>query len=97
MLEPMNNPDFDKMKQQCQNQRECMEMLQLLVDGEASPEQKENFLVHHLEECMPCYKNYHLEVAIRQLLKNKCTGQAPQELIDSIKAKVISNLAGNGR
>ena len=74
-----------------------MEMLQLIVDGEASPEQKEHFLKHHLEECMPCYKNYHLEVAIRQLLKNKCTGQAPQELIDSIKAKVISNLAGNGR
>jgi hypothetical protein len=43
MLEPMSNPDFDKMKQQCQNQRECMEMLQLIVDGEASPEQKENF------------------------------------------------------
>jgi hypothetical protein len=69
----MSNPDQNQMKQECQNQRECMEML--------------------LEECMPCYKNYHLEVAIRQLLKNKCTGQAPPELIDSIKAKVISNLA----
>ena len=93
----MDNPDYDKMKQECQNQRDCMEMLQLIVDGEASPEQKENFLVHHLEECMPCYKNYHLEVYISQLLKKKCTGQAPQELIDSIKAKVISNLADNGR
>ena len=91
------SPDFDKMKQDCQNQREGMEMLQLIVDGEASPEQKEHFLMHHLEECMPCYKNYHLEVALRTLLKNKCTGQAPQELIDSIKAKVISNLADNGR
>ena len=89
----MSNPDFDKMKQQCQNQRECMEMLQLIVDGEASHEQKEHFLMHHLEECMPCYKNYHLEVAIRQLLKIKCTGQAPQDLVDSIKAKVIQNLA----
>jgi mycothiol system anti-sigma-R factor len=68
-----------------------MEMLQLIVDGEASAEQKENFLMHHLEECMPCFRNYHLEVAIRQLLKNKCTGQAPQELIESIKAKVIPN------
>ena len=94
----MSNPDFDKMKQECQNQRECMEMLQLIVDGEASPEQKEHFLVHHLEECMPCYKNYHLEVALRTLLKSKCCGgQAPPELIESIKAKVISNLAGNGR
>lgn len=89
----MSNPDQHEKKQECENQRECMEMLQLIVDGEASQDQKEHFLKHHLEECMPCYKNYHLEVAIRQLLKNKCTGQAPQELIDSIKAKVITNLA----
>jgi anti-sigma factor (TIGR02949 family) len=91
MPEPMSNPDQNERKQECQNQRECMEMLQLIVDGEASAEQKENFLMHHLEECMPCFRNYHLEVAIRQLLKNKCTGQAPQELIESIKAKVIPN------
>ena len=89
----MSNPDLNPKKQECANQRECMEMLQLIVDGEASHEQKEHFLTHHLEECMPCYKNYHLEVAIRQLLKNKCTGQAPQDLVDSIKAKVIQNLA----
>ena len=59
----MSNSDQNEMKQECENQRECMEMLQLIVDGEASPEQKEHFLMHHLEECMPCYKNYHLEVA----------------------------------
>ena len=93
----MSNFDESNMKQECENQRDCMEMLQLIVDGEASPEQKEHFLKHHLEECMPCYRNYHLEVALRELLKNKCTGQAPRELIDSIKAKVISNLADNGR
>jgi anti-sigma factor (TIGR02949 family) len=81
------------MKQDCENKRECMQMLQLIVDGEASPEQKEHFLKHHLEECMPCFKNYHLEVAIRQLLKSKCSGrEAPQELVDSIKSKVIQNL-----
>jgi anti-sigma factor (TIGR02949 family) len=86
----MSNLDENEKKQECENQRDCMEMLQLIVDGEASPEQKEHFLKHHLEQCMPCYRNYHLEVAIRQLLKNKCTGQCPQELIDSIRAKVIS-------
>lgn len=89
----MSNSDQSHKKQECENQRDCMEMLQLIVDGEASPEQKEHFLKHHLEECMPCYKNYHLEVAIRTLLKTKCTGHAPQELVDSIKAKVIQNLA----
>jgi anti-sigma factor (TIGR02949 family) len=89
----MSIPDLSKMKQDCPNQRECIEMLQLIVDGEASPEQKDHFLKHHLEECLPCYKNYHLELAIRQLLKTKCNGEAPQELIDSIKTKVIQNLA----
>jgi mycothiol system anti-sigma-R factor len=82
------------MKQDCPNQKDCMEMLQLIVDGEATPEQKEHFLKFHLDECLPCYKNYHLEVAIKQLLKSKCCGgEAPQELIDSIKTKVIQNLS----
>jgi len=90
----MSIPDQSKMKQDCANKRECMEMLQLIVDGEASSEQKDHFLKHHLEECLPCYNNYHLEVAIRQMLKSKCSGDcAPQELVDSIKAKVIRNLA----
>ncbi len=89
----MSNPDQSKMRQDCPSQRECMEMLQMIVDGEASLEQKDQFFKHHLEECMPCFKNYHLEIAIRQLLKSKCTGQAPRELVESIKAKVSQNLA----
>lgn len=89
----MSNPDPSKMKQDCESQRECMEMLQMIIDGEATSEQKEHFLSNHLEQCMPCYKNYHLEVTIRQLLKTKCSNEAPQELVDSIKAKVIQNLA----
>ena len=89
----MSNPDQPEKRTECPNQRECMEMLQLIVDGEASPEQKEHFLMHHLEECMPCYKNYHLEVAIRQLLRTKCIERAPQELVEDIKRKVAQNLA----
>ncbi len=89
----MSDSYQNQKKQECPNQQECMEMLQLIVDGEASHDQKEHFLKHHLEECMTCYKNYHLEVAIRQLLKTKCTGSAPQELVDDIKRKVAQNLA----
>ena len=89
----MSIPDQSKMKQNCPNQKDCMEMLQLIVDDEASPEQKEHFLKHHLEECLPCYKNYHLEVEIRQLLKSKCCGgEAPADIIETIKARVIPNL-----
>ncbi len=80
-------------KHDCPNSRECFEMLQLILDGEATPDQKDTFLKEHLEDCMPCYKNYHLEVAIRQLLKTKCNDHAPQELVEEIKRKVAQNLA----
>jgi anti-sigma factor (TIGR02949 family) len=89
----MNSPDQSKMKQECQNQRECFEMLQLILDGEATSQQKEHFIKEHLDQCMPCYKNYHLEVAIRDLLKNKCTQGCPQELAEKIKAQVIQKLS----
>jgi anti-sigma factor (TIGR02949 family) len=88
-----NVPDQSRMKQDCQNKKECLQMLQLILDGEASPEQKDHFLKQHLEECMPCYQNYNLEVAIRQLLKTKCSQHAPQDLVDSIKKKVTEQLA----
>ncbi len=89
----MNSPDQSKMKQDCENSRECFEMLQLILDGEATTQQKDHFLKQHLEQCMPCYRNYHLEVAIRQLLKTKCTQHAPQDLVDDIRKKVIQNLS----
>ena len=87
-----NLSEHGDRKQDCPNKRECFEMLQLILDGEATPQQKDTFLNEHLEVCMPCYKNYHLEVAIRLLLKTKCTGSAPPELVDDIRRQVAQNL-----
>jgi len=87
------SPDQSKMKHDCENQRECLQMLQSILDGEATPQQKDHFMKEHLEQCMPCYKNYHLEVAIRELLKSKCTQHAPPDLVDDIRRKVVQNLA----
>lgn len=89
----MNIPDKKNMKHECPHQQECLQLLQSILDGEATTEQKDRFMGHHLEECMPCYQNYHLEVAIRDLLKKKCASEAPQDLVDSIKQKVIQNLS----
>jgi mycothiol system anti-sigma-R factor len=77
---------------QC-GENNCLKMLQRILDDEATAEEKNHFLTHHLEECMPCYQNYQLEVTIRQLLKNKCCQDAPQELVDSIKEKIKQNLS----
>lgn len=89
----MSHSDPSKMKQDCPEQNECLKMLQAILDGEATVEQKDHFIKHHLEECLPCYHNYNLELTIRQLLKKKCCSEAPQELVDSIKSKVIQNLS----
>lgn len=88
----MSIPDQSKMKQDCPDQRDCMKKLQLILDDEASMEEKSHFLKHHLEQCLPCYRNYHLELEIRHLLKAKCSEHAPQDIIDAIKARVSQNI-----
>jgi mycothiol system anti-sigma-R factor len=88
----MSIPDQSKMKQDCSNQKSCLEKLQSILDDEATKEEKEHFFKHHLEECMPCYRTYHLELEIRELLKKKCNEHAPQDIIESIKARISSQI-----
>lgn len=71
--------------------RTCIEMLQDMIDGDATPEQQEEFK-DHIYGCMPCYQKYNLEMVIKELLKSKCCGNgAPPELIAQIKAKIEQN------
>ena len=83
---------MDKLDQSHSDQglkKDCLKKLQSILDGEASSDEKKHFLERHLEDCMPCYKHYHLEMAIRDLLKTKCWNhQAPTEIIESIKNKI---------
>lgn len=67
----------------------CREMLQTILDGEATDEQKEYFK-QHMGFCMLCYKSYDLEIAIKQLLQSKCCGgEAPADLVEQIKAQLV--------
>ena len=66
----------------------CMEMLQFILDGEATAEQRAYFK-SHMDHCMPCFKTYEVDMAIKELLKTKCCGgEAPGELIDQIKSQI---------
>ncbi len=68
----------------------CMEMLQSILDGEATPEQK-NYFKQHIDHCMPCYKSYNFDMAIKELLQAKCCGgNCPEDLVAQIKAKINS-------
>jgi anti-sigma factor (TIGR02949 family) len=66
----------------------CIQMLQAIIDGDATPEQQEEFK-DHMFGCMPCYQKYNLEMVIKELIKSKCCGKdAPADLIQQIKAKI---------
>ena len=71
----------------------CMEMLQFILDNDASAEQKDYFK-QHMDGCMPCFKSYELDMSIRQLLKSKCCGgEAPEDLVDKIREQIAQKLS----
>ena len=71
----------------------CMQMLQIILDGEASPEQKEYFR-YHMDKCMPCFKGYEVDMAIKEMLRIKCCGnQIPQEMLDQLKIQIKQKIA----
>lgn len=68
----------------------CIEMLQAILDGNATIEQQQYF-EKHMDECMPCYKSHELDMQIKQLIKSKCCGNhVPADLVEKIKSQVNS-------
>lgn len=66
----------------------CLEILNAVMDGEATPEQEEMF-VKHIQTCMPYYEIYNLDKTIKELLKSRCCGKdVPNDLLDAIKSRV---------
>jgi mycothiol system anti-sigma-R factor len=66
----------------------CMEMLQLILDGEASTEQQDYFR-SHMDLCSPCFKSYNLNMSIKELIKTRCCGDpVPQGLVEQIKIQI---------
>ncbi len=77
---PFTSPDGKKAT--------CMEMLQFILDGESTQDQREYFKLH-MNQCMPCFKSYQLDMTIKELLKTRCCGgDAPSELIHKIKNQI---------
>jgi anti-sigma factor (TIGR02949 family) len=72
----------------------CQEALSLLydvIDKEASEIDAQQ-VAEHLRRCDDCAGKYHLEQSIHELLQAKLQNQDASPEIDSIKAKVLSQL-----
>jgi len=85
-MENVNSSGERKLN--CGDENKCFQLLESILDGEALQESKE-MLDQKLAKCQPCFEFYHLEQAIRDVLKNKCTKQpVPAELATSIRQKI---------
>lgn len=75
-------------KTDCEHKSECMKLVQLIVDGQASEEQIAQFK-NNMEKCLPCEKGYELEKCIKDALQlrleKKCVSSS---IIDCIKKKI---------
>ena len=76
------------MKTECNHHAECMKMIQMVIDGEATAEQMQQ-VSQNLGKCLPCEKTYNLEKAIREALQLRIEKKSvPMSLIECIKQKI---------
>lgn len=75
----------------CKDYSQFLEYLQLMLDNEATTEQK-TFLLNHIDKCMVCFEQYEVEKQLRLLIKNGATSHpVPVDLATQIKNKVFQS------
>lgn len=84
----INNQSSGERKLQCSDVTRCFQLLESILDGDMGENGKE-VLKEKLDKCQPCFEHFHLEQAIREVLKTKCTKQpVPTELAESIRQMI---------
>jgi mycothiol system anti-sigma-R factor len=78
------------MKENCSHQADCLKMIQLILDGEATEQQLAKLKIN-LESCQPCIRMYHLEKEVKELLTKRMEKRCcPEELVATIKSRILS-------
>lgn len=73
---------------ECKEFSKCMEILQLMLDNEAS-KAEEDYVNMHLEKCLVCFEHYQLEKEIRELIKTKLRNlPVPIDLANQIRTQI---------
>jgi hypothetical protein len=76
------------MKISCEHHQDCMQLIQKILDGEASVAEKEAFFANK-DLCMPCQKGYELELSLKKNIKSKCQLSCPEQIINTIRLKLF--------
>jgi len=91
----MNNAIFTSLMSKLFNKKkpqptcsECLQSLQLLIDGEATMAE-EKYYMKHMDECIPCYEFYSLEKTVKEVIQKKIEKrEVPAALVQTIKEKI---------
>ena len=79
MSQPNNSPFGDA---------DCKEMLQIVLDGQATEEQL-IYWKNHMGMCDPCFEKFKLDNAIKErIIADCCCSKIPQEVIDQISSNI---------
>ena len=66
----------------------CMEMLQIVIDGQATEEQVK-YWKEHMGICQPCYDKYQVDSAVIEKVKTECCcSKIPQDVIEQLSSKI---------
>jgi mycothiol system anti-sigma-R factor len=67
---------------------DCLKVIQTILDGEASEEQRKHFEAH-IEDCLSCFEQFNLDKTIKLALQTKiCKMDVPGDLLQTIKIKI---------
>ncbi|MDE0471186.1 MAG: hypothetical protein OXH57_04545 [Ekhidna sp.] len=73
----------------CNDSKKYFRILNLVLDNEASDDQRALFNLH-IKECAVCFAHYNIELQLRQLIKTKVSYKLiPEELAQEIRSRVI--------
>ena len=80
------------MESPCEDHDRCMNVINLIIDGEAN-EEEEAFFYSHIKDCFDCAQFYKLEQSIREAIRNYLEiKEAPEELIMEVRKMVKDTL-----
>jgi anti-sigma factor (TIGR02949 family) len=79
-----------EMKEHCNHSADCLKMIQLILDGEATEQQLVRVKAN-LESCRPCIEMYQLEKEVKELLTKRMEKRCcPEQLVATIKSRILS-------
>lgn len=76
------------MADECTGCNDALEELHEFLHGELTDE-KRAAIKAHLDDCEPCLDKFDFEHDLREMLKQRCRDQVPQEMRDRI-ARLIN-------